>query len=42
MAGPNPPMPRLMTTSATAPNDRNTTVWKAFTQAVPRIPPKKT
>ena len=35
-------MPRPMTTSATAPNDRNRTVWNALTHAVPRMPPKNT
>ena len=37
-----PPMPRAMTATATAPNTRKSTVWKVLTQAVPRIPPKKT
>ena len=35
-------MPRPITISAMAPNDRNSTVWNVFTHAVPRIPPKKT
>ena len=35
-------MPRPITTSAIAPNDRNSTVWKVLTHAVPRMPPKKT
>ena len=35
-------MPRPITTSAMAPNDRNRTVWKVLTQAVPRMPPKNT
>ena len=42
IAAENPPIPRPITTSATAPNERNNTVWNAFTQAVPRMPPKNT
>ena len=33
---------RAITATAIAPNDRNRTVWKVFTQAVPRMPPKNT
>ena len=35
-------MPAAITDTATAPNTRNRTVWNVFTQAVPRMPPKKT
>ena len=35
-------MPRPITTSATAPNERNIAAWNALTHAVPRIPPKNT
>jgi hypothetical protein len=42
MAARNPPMPDDTTVTATAPNRRNSTVWNAFTHAVPRMPPKKT
>ena len=35
-------MPALTTETAIAPNSRNSIVWKALTQAVPRMPPKNT
>jgi len=33
---------RHLTVTAIAPNERNRTVWKVLTQAVPRMPPKNT
>jgi SSS family solute:Na+ symporter len=38
----NPPIPRPITVSEIAPNERNSRVCKVFTHAVPRIPPKNT
>ena len=37
-----PPMPAAMTATATTPKLRKRTVWNVLTQAVPRMPPKKT
>jgi hypothetical protein len=42
MARLKPPMPPPMTTTAIVPNKRKSVVWKALTQAVPRMPPRKT
>jgi hypothetical protein len=42
MAAENPPIPALTTDTAMAPNSRKSVVWNAFTQAVPRMPPKNT
>ena len=42
IAARNPPMPAAITVTAIIPNIRNSIVWNVFTQAVPRMPPKKT
>ena len=35
-------MPAPITVTATAPKTRKRMVWKVFTKAVPRMPPKNT
>jgi len=42
MALEKPPIPAPITMTATAPKQRNSMVWRVFTQAVPLMPPKKT